>query len=139
MIEVREKAEGVQVIVLNPRGEVLLQLRDDDPDIPYPGRRCLPGGHLEDSEDPATAAVRELREEMSLHLPLAALHHVVTAHRSYGLEHTFWTPLDLDARRVPLTEGQAVRFHTIGEIRSMKLGYEDNLVLEDFFAARGHG
>lgn len=139
MIDVQEGAEGVQVIVLNPRGEVLLQLRDDTADIPYPGRWCLPGGHLEEGEEPAAAAVRELREEMSLDLSPAALHHVVTAHRSYGIEHTFWTPLDLDAERVPLSEGRAVRFHSPRLIRTMDLGYEDDLVLEEFFAARGHG
>ncbi|WP_432511555.1 NUDIX hydrolase [Kineococcus sp. SYSU DK001] len=127
----------MQVIVLNPRGEVLLQLRDDVPGIPYPGRWCLPGGHLEDGEEPAAAAVRELREEMSLDLPPSCLHHVVTARRHYGVEHTFWTPLDLDARRVPLTEGRAVRFHAIQRIRSLDLGYEDDRVLEEFFAGPG--
>ena len=129
-------AAGVQVILLDARDRVLLQLRDDVPGIPYPGTWCLPGGHLEDGEEPAAAAVRELREEMSLDIAPSALHHVVSARRRYGLEHTFWTPLDVDAARLPLTEGQAVRFHTLGQIRSMDLGYEDNAVLEGFFARR---
>jgi 8-oxo-dGTP diphosphatase len=138
VIEPQEGCAGVQVIILNHREEVLLQLRDNNSDIPYPGRWCLPGGHLEEDEEPAAAAVRELREEMSLDLSPAVLHHVVTAHRHYGIEHTFWTALDFDAERVPLTEGQAVRFHSIQQIRSTALGYEDNRVLEDFFAVRDH-
>lgn len=49
---------------------------------------------------------------------------------------TFWTRVDVDAAALPLTEGQAVRFHTLGQIRLLRLGYEDNAVLEDFFARR---
>ncbi|NAZ75983.1 NUDIX domain-containing protein [Kineococcus sp. T13] len=127
-------AAGVQVILLDARDRVLLQLRDDDPGIPYPGTWCLPGGHLEDGEEPVAAAVRELREEMSLDLPPSALHHVVSARRGYGLEHTSWARLDVDAARLPLTEGQAVRFHALGRIRRTALGYEDDAVLEEFFA-----
>ena len=127
---------GVQVILLDPRDRVLLQLRDDVPGIPYPGTWCLPGGHLEDGEEPAAAALRELREEMSLDIPPSALHHVVSARRHYGLEHTFWAHLDVDAARLPLTEGQAVRFHTLEQVRCVELGYEDDAVLEEFFARR---
>ncbi|WP_240675279.1 NUDIX hydrolase [Cellulomonas endophytica] len=127
--------EGVQVILLDARDRVLLQLRDDIPDIPFPGTWCLPGGHLEPGERPADAAVRELREEMSVDLAPADLHHVVSARRSYGLEHTFWAHLDVDAGTLPLTEGQAVRFHTLEQVRGMRLGYEDTTVLEDFFTA----
>ncbi|WP_432570844.1 NUDIX hydrolase [Kineococcus sp. SYSU DK005] len=128
---------GVQVILLDSRERVLLQLRDDVAGIAYPGTWCLPGGHLEHGEDPAAAAVRELYEEMSLDIAPWALHHVVSARRGYGLEHTFWTHLDVDAARLPLTEGQAVRFHTLQEVRRTRLGYEDNTVLEEFFARRG--
>lgn len=128
---------GVQVILLDSRDRVLLQLRDDIPDIPFPGSWCLPGGHLEDGENAVVAAVRELREEMSLQIPPWALRHVTSARRHYGLEHTYWMHLDVDAERLPLTEGQAVRFHTLAQVRNLKLGYEDNAVLEDFFAGTG--
>lgn len=127
---------GVQVVLLDPRDRVLLQLRDDVPVIPYPGTWCLPGGHLEEGEDPVAAAVRELREEMSLEIHPSALHHVISARRHYGLEHTYWTHLDVEAERLTLTEGQAVRFHTLAQVRQLRLGYEDNAVLEEFFARR---
>ena len=127
---------GVQVILLDPAGRVLLQLRDDDPAIPYPGTWCLPGGHLEDGELPVDCAVRELREEMGLDLPPAALHHVVSRQRSYGLEHTWWAALDVDPATIELTEGQAVRLFSPAEIGTMALGYEDGDVLAGFLTGR---
>ena len=130
---------GVQVILLNPAGEVLLQLRDDDPAIPYPGMWCLPGGHLEDGELPVACAVRELREEMGLDVPAARLHHVSSRQRSYGYEHTWWTALDVDPATIELTEGQAVRFFSPDRISTMALGYEDDDVLADFFATHPIG
>lgn len=130
---------GVQVILLNPAGEVLLQLRDDDPDIPYPGTWCLPGGHLEPAERPVDCAVRELREEMGLQLDVAQLRHVRSQQRSYGYEHTWWAAVDLDPAAVELTEGQAVRFFSPAQVAAMRLGYEDDAVLADFFAERPDG
>jgi 8-oxo-dGTP diphosphatase len=35
---------SVTIILENPRGEFLLQLRDDKPEIPFPNRWVLPGG-----------------------------------------------------------------------------------------------
>ena len=127
-------AAGVQVILVNPAGEVLLQLRDDDPALPYPGTWCLPGGHLEGAELPVECAVRELREEMGLQLPASALHHVGSRQRSYGYEHTWWAALDVDPATLELTEGQAVRFFSAEQVRGMALGYEDDDVLAAFFA-----
>ena len=127
---------GVQVILLDPAGRVLLQLRDDDPALPFPGTWCLPGGHLEDGELPVECAVRELREEMGLDLPVTALHHVVSRQRSYGYEHTWWAAVDVDPATVELTEGQAVRLFSPEEISTMALGYEDGDVLADFLGGR---
>ena len=42
-----EKDQGCTMLFLNPRGEVLMLLRDDKPGIPYPNMWDLPGGHLE--------------------------------------------------------------------------------------------
>ena len=51
---------GVAAVIVNNRGEVLLQRRSDD------GRWGLPGGAMEPGEEPAETLVREVREETAL-------------------------------------------------------------------------
>ncbi|WP_172298683.1 NUDIX domain-containing protein [Pseudoruegeria sp. HB172150] len=46
--------------------EVLSLLRDDRPDIPFPGLWDLPGGGREGAETPEETALRELEEETGL-------------------------------------------------------------------------
>jgi len=43
-------------------------LRDQRPDIPYPGHWDLPGGGREGDESPQACALRETNEEFGLHL-----------------------------------------------------------------------
>ena len=53
---------GTAAIILNERGEVLLQQRGDD------GKWGLPGGGMDPGEDPAETVVREVWEETGLHV-----------------------------------------------------------------------
>jgi 8-oxo-dGTP diphosphatase len=53
------------VLLVNQDGALLLQLREATARMD-PGRWGLPGGHVEPGEDPAVAALRELREETGL-------------------------------------------------------------------------
>jgi len=48
--------------------DLLVILRDDIPDIPYPGHWDLPGGGREGDETPEQCALRETREEIGLDL-----------------------------------------------------------------------
>ncbi|GAA2522840.1 NUDIX domain-containing protein [Pilimelia columellifera] len=53
------------ILLVDRAGRLLLQLRDEHAPN-HPGIWCLPGGHCEPGEPPATAAVRELWEETRL-------------------------------------------------------------------------
>lgn len=53
--------------------ELLVILRDDKPDIPFPGHWDFPGGGREGDESAAGCALRETHEEVGLHLPHSAL------------------------------------------------------------------
>ncbi|NOY53930.1 MAG: NUDIX domain-containing protein [Deltaproteobacteria bacterium] len=56
----------VHVLVVNGRGEILLQKRAPDKDI-QPGKwDTSVGGHLDPGEDYDTAAVREMKEELGI-------------------------------------------------------------------------
>jgi 8-oxo-dGTP diphosphatase len=54
----------VAVAILHREGQFLMQLRDDDPTIMYPGHWAFFGGHLEPGESPEVGVRRELLEEI---------------------------------------------------------------------------
>lgn len=49
--------------------DLLITLRDDRPDIPYPNLWDLPGGGREGDETPEQTVLREIREEVGLSIP----------------------------------------------------------------------
>jgi 8-oxo-dGTP diphosphatase len=56
----------VSIIIGNMRGEVLLLLRDNNPNIAFPNYWTLVGGKVENGETPEMAAHRELEAETGL-------------------------------------------------------------------------
>ena len=55
----------MHTVVANNRGEVLILQRSKHDDV-LPGYWDIPGGTLEDGEDPAQGAIREIQEETGL-------------------------------------------------------------------------
>ncbi|WP_067712776.1 NUDIX hydrolase [Nocardia yamanashiensis] len=126
--------EGANVIITNPRGQILLFLRDDKPDIPFPNSWALPGGHVEPGETPLACLVREIDEEMCVQLDPATPTLLCSRLRPWGmLEHTFTTMLDLDLDRIVLTEGQQLGWFGATDIATIRLGFEEHDLLTEYF------
>ena len=75
--------EFAGVLLVDPRGWILLQERDEHAPID-PDQWGLSGGHLEDGEDPLAGALRELAEETGVSLASADLH----AFDTFVVDHT---------------------------------------------------
>jgi len=58
--------DAVAAILVHEDGRILMQLRDDRPDIWYPNHWGLFGGAVEEGESPEEALCRELYEELEL-------------------------------------------------------------------------
>jgi len=56
------------VLLITPNGKVIMQQRDSKTNIVNSGKITTFGGSLEANETPEEAALRELREELSLNL-----------------------------------------------------------------------
>ena len=56
-----------------PEPRLIIYLRDDKPEIPFPNHWDFFGGHLEADETPEQALVREVREEIGLELATLAI------------------------------------------------------------------
>lgn len=125
---------GCQIIILTSDNRVLLHLRDDKTGIAFPNTWCIPGGHLDDGEEPLDCVVRELDEEMQITVRPDEVQHLFSRQRSYGFEHTYWIRRDVDTSAICVTEGRALELHTQDDVSTMHLGYEDNDVLEEFFS-----
>lgn len=130
------KRSGASIIFINSSNEVLLLLRDDKPDIPYPNRWDLPGGHVEANETPEACIVREMQEEIETDVSSAHLHSVYNF--PDRIEHIFLMNLDTAAEEIPLHEDQRLRWFTVHELDDLPLAFGFDLVLSDFFAALHH-
>lgn len=98
----------VAIAILTQGDHVLMQLRDDVPNIIYPGCWGFFGGHLEASETPLEAVKREVSEEISYRIPTATLFGLYNDTRDDGshiTRHVFIAPLTVPLTELQLNEG----------------------------------
>lgn len=125
---------SVTVILENSRGEILLQLRDDKPTIPYPNQWVLPGGKMEAADaSPLAALERELQEEFELRLQSPPRYWKPFPHPD-RTEHLFTARQDLDLAQTPVHEGQRIAFFPPAEILKLNLGFQDNETVRNYLA-----
>lgn len=99
-------------LLVDAGGRLLLQLRDDKPDIRNPGLWGSFGGRLEPYETPEDGFVRELEEELAWKPPRCELY-AAFAYRRDGadrLVYAFSAPVVVPQQRLVLGEGQAFGF-----------------------------
>lgn len=129
---VKERVTGV---VLYCGDAVLLQYRDDRPDIRFPNTWAIFGGMVEDGESAEDAARREIEEELGLRLTgaLECIHvgEDGDRHRTY-----FAAPLMEPLESLELREGQGMALLTAADLRErpvVPLHYE---VITTWLASR---
>jgi 8-oxo-dGTP pyrophosphatase MutT (NUDIX family) len=118
--------EFAGVIVVDRRGWILLQERDEHPVID-PERWGPPGGHLEDGEDPAEGAARELEEETAVRVDPAeltlwrAIEVFHEAYDSWDRMHVYAIRADLVDADIECREGRQIVFVEPGAARALDL------------------
>ena len=125
------KRKGSSIIFINDEEQILLFLRDNKSDLPYPNMWDVPGGHVEADESPEKCIIREMKEEMDLVLNEFKLFSKIEF--ADRIEYTFWTKTDLNIDAIVLTEGQKLKWFTRNEAKQTQLAYGFNVIVEKFY------
>ncbi len=138
------RVQGVNAIPINAEGEILLQQRDDRPDLSYPGYWTTFGGAVEDGETPDEAIRRELLEEIELELPMK-----LWKVEDYPMERggqkiivesfTYVGRIDRVASEIALNEGQALGYFGLEDLDKLNIGWDFERLFREFFAALTDG
>lgn len=122
---------GVSAILINSLGQVLLQQRDDNPAIRYPGHWSLFGGTVEDGESASEAVAREVQEEIDFDM------------RNFGLfrefvqnnkrEFAFVGELSAALSELTLKEGQAMNLFYPSQLQDLLIRPDDKETLREYF------
>ena len=139
----RTPALTVGAILMNTAGKILLQQRDDRPDLRYAGHWTTFGGRVEPGEHPDAALRRELLEEIEL-APETRLWKVrqfeePAADGSMVLieQWLYSGHLDTPAEEIALNEGQALGFFGPDDLDMLPIAFGLKDVFKAFFAEQG--
>ena len=126
-------AQGVSAILINERGQVLLQQRDDNPAIRYPGHWGLFGGSIEGSETPASAVAREVKEEIDFEMTNFGL--VREFVQNNKREFAFVGELSAELHQLTLSEGQGLNVFYPSQLQELLIRPDDKETLREYFGA----
>lgn len=128
------KLTGATFILRRTDGAILMQHRDDTPEIKYPNMWCIPGGTIEEIDtDSIAAAIREIEEEYQITVSRELACFLTEQKLSYGNSaHVF--VFEIGDQQPVMKEGKDMRFMSIDEISELaqkgELGFEQESLLE---------
>ncbi len=127
------------LILENPKGEILLYLRDNNPAIPFPHHWDLFGGHVEEGESPEEALKRELQEELGLDVKNHTFfkeYVVTTEDLKPNRKFVYVAPIAMDGDQITLHEGERTQFFSPKEISTLKLASIHKQILTDYLRSK---
>lgn len=132
--------EIAQVLLFDRDNRLLIYLRDDKADIPFPNYWDFFGGHLEAGETPEQALVREVKEELGIELVTYEFF------RSYQClqgdvypneKYIYRARIDSTIDELTLREGQRLASIEFDQCSRFKFANILATILKDFIAAGG--
>jgi len=126
------------VLLFDRQNRLLIYLRDDNPAIPFPSHWDFFGGHVEQGETPDEALVREVKEELGVHLSEWKFfrRYVCTQGDAYpNVKYVYWARINAVPEELTLYEGQALKGIGVEERKGIRFANILGGVLEDFIAA----
>ena len=127
--------EIAAIILENDKGEFLLYLRDNKPDIPFPDYWDLIGGHVEEGETPEQALVREVKEELDIDLKEYTFYRKYVCLTGDAYENTkyiYTGKINLPIEEITLLEGVRPQFFSKEEIPDVKFANILKTIMMDY-------
>jgi len=120
------------LLIENAEGEILLQLRDNTPAIPYPNCWGTFGGQIEDGETPEQAIRREIKEELDYDLEQPELLHIYSFD---GYDIYMFRKVDKTIKldNLIVREGQRAEFFSKEDIKDTRFAFNCRKIVEDYF------
>lgn len=115
------------IFILTRDNKFLMQQRDGNSKA-FKFRWCFPGGGMDDGEDYAQTLEREVKEEYEV--DIKAENCTLLMERSIGrINHVYICPVD-DSQEPVLKEGADMRWMTMGEIKTLNIGFYQHDIVE---------
>lgn len=111
------------IILENEKGKILLYLRDNKPDIPFPNHWDLFGGFIETGETPEQALLRELKEELDVDLKDYEFFKKYVCDQNDvrpNIKYVYFGKINKPIFKLKLQEGQRLQFFPKEEIPNVK-------------------
>jgi 8-oxo-dGTP diphosphatase len=127
--------EIAAIILENDKGEFLLYLRDNKPDIPFPDYWDLIGGHVEDGETPEQALIREVKEELDIDLKEYTFYKKYVCLTGDAYENTKYIysgRINLPIEEITLLEGVRPQFFSKEEIPHVRFANILRTIVMDY-------
>jgi 8-oxo-dGTP diphosphatase len=127
-----------QVLLFDRDRKLLIYLRDDKPDIPFPNYWDFFGGHVEEGETPEEALVREVEEELAIDLTewkFVRSYECVDDDVYPNVKYIYRAQIDKRPAELVLSEGQRLTSIAMEERFNFPFANILGRILEDFVQA----
>ncbi|MBI2338069.1 NUDIX domain-containing protein [Candidatus Daviesbacteria bacterium] len=109
----------IAIIILNDKGEILLQKRSKNKDT-FPGMYTISAsGHVDRGENYNQAAQREIQEELGVNAKLTFIKTVINDHPEHRQMQAFYLARHNGPFKIQNEEVDETRFFTTAEIKNM--------------------
>ncbi|HEY7557977.1 MAG TPA: NUDIX domain-containing protein [Candidatus Binatia bacterium] len=138
MDETTNLKQIAQVLLFDRDRRLVIYLRDDNPEIPFPNHWDLLGGHLEDGETPEQALVREIKEEIGIELTdwkAFRRFDCVQGDVYPNVKHIYWATIEKSPAELTLYEGQKLASIAMAERTEVKFANILGAVVDAFIDA----